>query len=164
MVGHDVSLKIESFTNNTSIPPNEMEDKSMWFLMLMSFIGACICLFKFSPLISCDGNLCIPFHLYIHTYHWVYKQHKSLYAQAKQALQILWDLFFLFFLLRDKIMGFRLSGIIHAMQTLKRSSTTASQAASKAIDVPKGYFAVYVGDSQKKRFLIPISYLSKPLF
>ncbi|KAK4562479.1 hypothetical protein RGQ29_005107 [Quercus rubra] len=38
-------------------------------------------------------------------------------------------------------MGFRLPGVIHAMQTLKRSSTTASQAASKAIDVPKGYFA-----------------------
>ena len=61
-------------------------------------------------------------------------------------------------------MGFRLPGIIHAMQTLKRSSTTASQAASKAIDVLEGYFAVYVGDSQKKRFVIPISYLSKPLF
>ncbi|KAK4562370.1 hypothetical protein RGQ29_005020 [Quercus rubra] len=46
-------------------------------------------------------------------------------------------------------MGFRLPGVIHAMQTLKRSSTTASQAASKAID---------------KRFVIPISHLSKPLF
>ena len=61
-------------------------------------------------------------------------------------------------------MGFRLTGFINAMQTLKRSSTTASQAASKAIDVPKGYFAVYIGESQKKRFVIPISYLSKPLF
>uniref|UniRef100_A0A7N2N095 Uncharacterized protein n=1 Tax=Quercus lobata TaxID=97700 RepID=A0A7N2N095_QUELO len=61
-------------------------------------------------------------------------------------------------------MGFRLPGIIHAMQTLQRSSTTASQAALKAIDVPKGYFAVSIGETQKKRFVVPISYLSQPLF
>ena len=61
-------------------------------------------------------------------------------------------------------MGFRLPSIINAKQTLGWSPTTARQAASKAIDVPKGYFAVYVGESQKKRFVIPISYLSQPLF
>ncbi|KAK7844962.1 auxin-induced protein 6b [Quercus suber] len=61
-------------------------------------------------------------------------------------------------------MGFRLPGIIHAMQTLQWSSTTASQAALKAIDGPKGYFAVYIGETQKKRFVVPISYLSQPLF
>ena len=32
------------------------------------------------------------------------------------------------------------------------------------VDVPKGYVAVYVGEEQKKRFLIPISYLNQPLF
>ncbi|XP_018826358.2 indole-3-acetic acid-induced protein ARG7-like [Juglans regia] len=32
-------------------------------------------------------------------------------------------------------------------------------------DVPKGHFAVYVGElSSKKRFVIPISYLNYPLF
>nr|CAN62606.1 hypothetical protein VITISV_016867 [Vitis vinifera] len=31
-------------------------------------------------------------------------------------------------------------------------------------NVPKGHFAVYVGESQKKRFVIPISYLNHPLF
>ena len=31
-------------------------------------------------------------------------------------------------------------------------------------DVPKGYLAVYVGESQKKRFVIPISYLNQPSF
>ncbi|OIT35304.1 auxin-induced protein 15a [Nicotiana attenuata] len=31
-------------------------------------------------------------------------------------------------------------------------------------DVPKGHFAVYVGEKQKKRFVIPISFLSQPLF
>ncbi|OIT35316.1 auxin-induced protein 15a [Nicotiana attenuata] len=35
---------------------------------------------------------------------------------------------------------------------------------SKAGDVPKGHFAVYVGEKQKKRFVIPISFLSQPLF
>ncbi|XP_022136192.1 auxin-responsive protein SAUR24-like [Momordica charantia] len=30
--------------------------------------------------------------------------------------------------------------------------------------VPKGYCAVYVGESQKKRFVIPISYLNQPCF
>ena len=29
-------------------------------------------------------------------------------------------------------------------------------------DVPKGYLAVYVGENQKKRFVIPISFLNQP--
>ncbi|OIV93700.1 hypothetical protein TanjilG_16551 [Lupinus angustifolius] len=51
-------------------------------------------------------------------------------------------------------MGFRLPGII------RRASF---QAASKAVEVPKGYLAVYVGENMK-RFVIPISYLSQPSF
>ncbi|KAF5764438.1 putative small auxin-up RNA [Helianthus annuus] len=31
-------------------------------------------------------------------------------------------------------------------------------------DVPKGYLAVYVGEIQRKRFVIPLSYLDQPLF
>ncbi|KAI7753297.1 hypothetical protein M8C21_004688 [Ambrosia artemisiifolia] len=31
-------------------------------------------------------------------------------------------------------------------------------------DVPKGHLAVYVGQFQKRRFVIPISYLDQPLF
>ncbi|KAL4569719.1 hypothetical protein LXL04_025361 [Taraxacum kok-saghyz] len=30
--------------------------------------------------------------------------------------------------------------------------------------VPKGYLAVYVGEIQKKRFVVPLSYLDQPLF
>ncbi|XP_060168542.1 auxin-induced protein 15A-like [Lycium barbarum] len=45
---------------------------------------------------------------------------------------------------------------IRMPRIIKKSSTTK--------DVPKGYFAVYVGEEQKKRFVIPISFLSQPLF
>ncbi|KAF5764439.1 putative small auxin-up RNA [Helianthus annuus] len=31
-------------------------------------------------------------------------------------------------------------------------------------DVPKGHLAVYVGEIQKKRFVVPLSYLDQPLF
>ncbi|RZB41444.1 Auxin-induced protein 6B, partial [Glycine soja] len=42
-------------------------------------------------------------------------------------------------------------------------SFTASQAASKSVQVPKGYLAVYVGEKQK-RFVVPVSYLNQPSF
>nr|ANF06981.1 SAUR14 [Nicotiana benthamiana] len=35
---------------------------------------------------------------------------------------------------------------------------------SLSLDVPKGYFFVYVGGKQKKRFIIPVSFLSQPAF
>jgi len=50
-------------------------------------------------------------------------------------------------------MGFRLPGIRH-------SSFSASQSSSKQVEVPKGYFAVYVGE-ENKRFLIPVSFLNE---
>ncbi|KAI5313945.1 hypothetical protein L3X38_043121 [Prunus dulcis] len=53
-------------------------------------------------------------------------------------------------------MRFRLPGTVNTKRSLNQA------AASKAL--PKGYFAVYVGESQKKRFMIPISYLNEPLF
>ncbi|ONH90882.1 hypothetical protein PRUPE_8G080400 [Prunus persica] len=62
-------------------------------------------------------------------------------------------------------MGFRLPGIVNAKRSLIRSLSSSSQTDdSKTLDIPKGYFAVDVGKSQKKRFLIPISYLNEPLF
>lgn len=52
-------------------------------------------------------------------------------------------------------MGFRLPGIVHAKK---------NKVPSKSLDVPKGYFAVYVGEGEKKRFVIPVSYLNQPSF
>ncbi|KAK4740261.1 hypothetical protein R3W88_003958 [Solanum pinnatisectum] len=45
---------------------------------------------------------------------------------------------------------------IRVPRIIKKSSTS--------LEVPKGHFAVYVGENQKKRFVIPISYLSQPSF
>ncbi|WVZ01643.1 hypothetical protein V8G54_022449 [Vigna mungo] len=53
-------------------------------------------------------------------------------------------------------MGFRLPGI-------KKVLFAANQASSKAVDAPKGYLAVYVGEKMK-RFMIPVSYLKEPSF
>lgn len=44
---------------------------------------------------------------------------------------------------------------------LRRPSTTGNQRVSA---VPKGYCAVYVGENQKKRFVIPVTYLNQPCF
>lgn len=45
---------------------------------------------------------------------------------------------------------------IRMPRMIKKSSTYG--------DIPKGHFAVYVGEIQKKRFVIPMSFLSEPLF
>nr|GME14781.1 auxin-responsive protein SAUR21-like [Ipomoea batatas] len=50
--------------------------------------------------------------------------------------------------------------ILHAKHGLRRSSSRTN----KEDEVPKGHFAVYVGESKKKRFVIPISYLKDPSF
>ncbi|KAI6701126.1 hypothetical protein NL676_015450 [Syzygium grande] len=56
-------------------------------------------------------------------------------------------------------MGIHLLG-----KRLQRSLSGHKEVNSAALDVPKGHFAVYVGENQKKRFVIPLSYLSLPSF
>ena len=51
-------------------------------------------------------------------------------------------------------MAIRLLRLIQAKQIFRRSSK----------DVLKGYMPVYVGESEKKRFVVPISYLNQPAF
>ena len=53
-------------------------------------------------------------------------------------------------------MGFRIAGIV------RRASFSTTQAATKGVEVPKGYLVVYVGENEKNRFVIPISYLNQP--
>nr|DAD40498.1 TPA_asm: hypothetical protein HUJ06_014821 [Nelumbo nucifera] len=58
-------------------------------------------------------------------------------------------------------MGIRLPGMVLAKALLRRSLLPSAPTAN----VPKGHFAVYVGDqAQKKRFIVPISYLTNPSF
>ena len=54
-------------------------------------------------------------------------------------------------------MGFRFPSVVHAKQLIQRPFSSTK-------DVPKGYFAVYVGETTMKRFVIPVSCLNQPSF
>ncbi|KAL5788765.1 hypothetical protein ACOSP7_005714 [Xanthoceras sorbifolium] len=64
----------------------------------------------------------------------------------------------------NKIMGFHLPRIVQAKKLLRQSSFNARQSSTMATDVPKGHLAVFVGESQRKRFLIPVSFLNHSSF
>ena len=55
-------------------------------------------------------------------------------------------------------MALLLAGVLHAKQIIRRSVSGLAK------NVPKGYISVYVGEEQKKRFVVPISYLNQPSF
>ncbi|XVE48935.1 hypothetical protein DITRI_Ditri01bG0041900 [Diplodiscus trichospermus] len=56
-------------------------------------------------------------------------------------------------------MGFRLPRMVNAKPSLKRTLSS-----SETTVVPKGHLAVYVGEAEKKRFVVPISILKNPWF
>jgi len=49
-------------------------------------------------------------------------------------------------------------------QMMRRSALAANKATSRSSSVPKGFLAIYVGETEKKRFVVPISYLNEPSF
>ena len=61
-------------------------------------------------------------------------------------------------------MGVRLPIVALAKKIVRRFALAASRVASTSSDVPRGFFAVYVGEKQKQRFVVPVSYLNQPLF
>ncbi|KAL4569716.1 hypothetical protein LXL04_025358 [Taraxacum kok-saghyz] len=54
---------------------------------------------------------------------------------------------------------FRLQSLVSNAKQLIKLNTTHQRE-----NVPKGYLAVYVGEIQRKRFLVPLSFLDQPLF
>nr|GMC82993.1 auxin-responsive protein SAUR21-like [Ipomoea batatas] len=68
--------------------------------------------------------------------------------------------FFLSFCLHKLNMAIGMRHIFRAKQGLKRSSSRTN----REFEVPKGHFAVYVGENEKRRFVIPVSHLKDPSF
>ncbi|KAI7740732.1 hypothetical protein M8C21_005903 [Ambrosia artemisiifolia] len=60
-------------------------------------------------------------------------------------------------------MAIRMPRIVQARQILKRSLSNGSSTPA-SMGIPKGYFAVYVGEQEKKRFVVSVSVLSEPTF
>ncbi|KAK8522180.1 hypothetical protein V6N13_115153 [Hibiscus sabdariffa] len=60
-------------------------------------------------------------------------------------------------------MGFRLPAMIQGSRQLLKHHSGFSRKQSD-VHVPKGHVAVYVGEAQRKRFVVPISYLNHPSF
>ncbi|KAB5541524.1 hypothetical protein DKX38_014498 [Salix brachista] len=58
-------------------------------------------------------------------------------------------------------MGIRLQSMINSAKHVIKGKSLHGR---DQLDVPKGHVAVYVGEMQKKRFVVPISYLSHPSF
>lgn len=63
-------------------------------------------------------------------------------------------------------MGLRIhSMIFQAKHVLKENSLAKNQVCkATTASVPKGFLPVYVGDVEKRRFLVPVSYLNHPKF
>ncbi|KAL3722624.1 hypothetical protein ACJRO7_034919 [Eucalyptus globulus] len=61
-------------------------------------------------------------------------------------------------------MGICLPVVSFGKQILRGSLFTEKQAVPMAMGVPKGYFAVCVGETQKRRYVVPISHLTRPSF
>ena len=61
-------------------------------------------------------------------------------------------------------MAFGLVGFAKGKKALQRSLSGIKEAALNSKTIPKGYFAVYVGEEQKKRYVVPLSYLNEPVF
>ncbi|KAL4585236.1 hypothetical protein LXL04_009852 [Taraxacum kok-saghyz] len=59
-------------------------------------------------------------------------------------------------------MAIHMPRIIQAKKVLGRSLSNGIHSSSYTI--PKGHFAVYVGEQDKKRFVVPVSLLNQPSF
>ncbi|KAL8228406.1 hypothetical protein R6Q57_015990 [Mikania cordata] len=60
-------------------------------------------------------------------------------------------------------MAIRMPRIIQARQIFKRSMSNV-RSTPATMDIPKGYLAIYVGEQEKKRFVVSVSLLNQPDF
>ncbi|KAA0045679.1 hypothetical protein IC582_025041 [Cucumis melo] len=58
-------------------------------------------------------------------------------------------------------MGIRLPSLLFNAKQVFKMHTVSSR---NQCGVPKGHIAVYVGDIERKRFVVPLSYLNHPSF
>ena len=65
---------------------------------------------------------------------------------------------------REEIEMAFMRSLLGAKKILGQSVSAASTSKRASSSAPKGFLAVYVGESQKKRYVVPISYLSQPSF
>ncbi|MBA0675416.1 hypothetical protein Goari_016962, partial [Gossypium aridum] len=56
-------------------------------------------------------------------------------------------------------MGLHLQRIVSAKKNLKQTLSS-----SETTTLPKGHFAVYVGEAERKRFVVPLSFQKHPSF
>lgn len=61
-------------------------------------------------------------------------------------------------------MAIGLRGIVNSKKALRRTLSCITEAVLKSKTIPRGYFAVYAGEDQKKRYKVPVSYLNEPAF
>ncbi|ESQ53127.1 hypothetical protein EUTSA_v10026657mg [Eutrema salsugineum] len=61
-------------------------------------------------------------------------------------------------------MAIRVPRVLQSSKQILRQAKLFSSSSSSSLDVPKGYLAVYVGETKMKRFVVPISYLNQPSF
>lgn len=104
-------------------------------------------------------------HLYKNTLR-IWKQSSTQLSSASVCSSIPWSSFSLthsvlnlFFIIT---MGIRMPRILQVKEIIQRSSLLKNLAVVQ--DVPKGCLAVYVGEVLRRRFVVPISYLSEPAF
>ncbi|GLT42879.1 hypothetical protein SLA2020_168580 [Shorea laevis] len=61
-------------------------------------------------------------------------------------------------------MGIQIAGLVHAKQKLHRTLSGRIGNVLANANAPKGHSVVCVGEGNRRRFVIPISYLNHPLF